>query len=281
MFKFWGTATIAIVATSLSFLAPSPASAQHAPVRTPDSVWHFDYDECDYEDNYDYNDPDCWYKGGLVVAELKDIVSQVHIGVNGGGAFGSSNIFFSDGNTNNFSTSGGLFGVQVGSNWLIQSSPAKFPNLPWKKQRVDFQPQFAIMAGLETDLDFGQVDGSTNTNCFVGCRTRIQAFGTARAILGLASNQFHGITPYLTGGLAYGEVRTSVGVAPTSEEWNAGWTFGGGLQKALSRKLIVKAEYLHADLGHVGCAATTCGPDASNHVTMDVFRAKLDYKIGK
>src|SRR5580700_2641859 len=131
MFKFWGTATIAIVATSLSFLAPSPASAQHAPVRTPDSGWHFDYDECDYEDNYDYNDPDCWYKGGLVVTELKQIVSQVHIGVNGGGAFGSSNIFFSDGNTDNFRTSGGLFGVQAGSNWLIQSAPDKFPDLPW------------------------------------------------------------------------------------------------------------------------------------------------------
>jgi outer membrane immunogenic protein len=281
MFKFWGTATIAIVAMSLPFLAPSRASAQRAPLIPPELVWHFDYDDCDYDNNFDYDDPDCWYRGSLLAVELKEIVREMHVGINGGGAFGSSNIFFSDGNTDNFSMSGGLFGVQAGSNWLIQSAPDKFPDLPWKKKRVDLQPQFAIMAGVETDFDFGRVDGSTSTNCFVGCGTRLEAFGTARVILGVASNQFHGFTPYLTGGLAYGEVRTSVGVAPTSEEWNTGWTFGGGLQKALSRKSMFKVEFLHADLGHVGCAATTCGPDASNRVTMNLFRAGLDFKLGK
>src|SRR3981081_727800 len=127
MFKFWGTATLAIVATGLSFLAPSRASA--GPTlelpSPPGLVWRFDYDECDYDDNVDYNDPDCWYRGRSALAELIEPLSEGHIGINGGGAIGSSNIFFSDGSTDNFRTSGGLFGVQAGSNWLIQSAPVK------------------------------------------------------------------------------------------------------------------------------------------------------------
>src|SRR5262249_46156128 len=60
---------------------------------------------------------------------------------------------------------------------------------------------------------------------------------------------------YVTGGLAYGNVKTDVsspGTSTTSysdSATKAGWTAGGGIEASLGGNWTAKAEYLYLDLG--------------------------------
>src|SRR5262249_61970349 len=64
---------------------------------------------------------------------------------------------------------------------------------------------------------------------------------------------------YVTGGLAYGNVKTDVtvsspGTSTTSysdSATKAGWTAGGGIEAFLGGNWTAKAEYLYLDLGTV------------------------------
>jgi len=163
-----------------------------------------------------------------------------------------------------FKSSGGFGGFQLGYNWQL--------NAAW-------------VAGLEADLDFGDVKGSGTSsniiNVFLlgavpGTATatdKVQWFGTARARLGfLVANE---LLVYATGGLAYGRVphdanyvssgSFSTGIAGTgfsylcvagtpcfagaSARVQTGWTAGAGAEWAVSNNLTFKLEYLYVDLG--------------------------------
>jgi outer membrane immunogenic protein len=87
--------------------------------------------------------------------------------------------------------------------------------------------------------------------------------------------------PFVTGGLAVGDIRaTAPGFAGASQT-NAGWTVGGGLEFALSNNWTAKAEYLHVDLGNMNCGFS-CGAPAGNNVSVreDVVRGGLNYRFG-
>src|SRR5690348_10241423 len=68
-----------------------------------------------------------------------------YIGINGGGGFGSSN-WDSTGSRN---VSGGLIGGTVGYNYQFGQ----------------------VVVGIEGDIDWSGIDGSTNTLCPLGCKT--------------------------------------------------------------------------------------------------------------
>jgi len=88
-------------------------------------------------------------------------------------------------------------------------------------------------------------------------RQDIEFFGTARARLG-----FMPVEPvllYVTGGLAYAEVKLSGSITnpacfgfcgpASTTDYQTGWTAGGGLEYAFAPNWSAKVEYLYYDLG--------------------------------
>src|SRR5579872_2576180 len=108
-----------------------------------------------------------------------------YIGINGGGAFGTSS--WSDPNdvpTGNFSTSGALVGGTLGGNYQLGS----------------------FVLGVEGDGDWSNVRGTTfNTSCaVVGCTTKSDWLATVRGRAGWAWDR---VLFYGTGGAAFANVQ--------------------------------------------------------------------------
>ncbi len=177
-----------------------------------------------------------------------------YLGLNGGGGWGRS---FWDAQSDRINTSGGLVGGTAGYNWQLGKA----------------------VVGVEGDIDWANLKGTAaSTLCPAGCSTSDSWLGTARGRLGYSIG---GVLPYVTGGLAVGDIAAATPGFPGATSTNAGWTAGGGLEFALPGNWSAKAEYLHVDLGKFNCG-TACGAAANDNVSMhdDVFRAGVNYRFG-
>ncbi len=178
----------------------------------------------------------------------------LYVGLNAGYGWGTSSW---DGvSTGNFDVNGGLIGGTIGYNWQFGQT----------------------VLGIEADLDWSGIDGSTSAGACAGlpCRTQNDWLSTVRGRVGYAADRW---MPYLTGGLALGNIKATnpgfVGVDTT----RAGWTLGAGLEFALAGNWTAKAEYLYVDLGSTGCT-TPCGLAANNvSFTTNIFRGGLNYRF--
>ena len=185
-----------------------------------------------------------------------------YAGLNGGYAFGRSS--WSDpvtgADSGRFSTGGGSLGGQFGYNW--QTGP--------------------LVLGIETDVNWMNVKGSTagaGGVCAADgggqCQTQQSWVGTTRARVGYAFERW---LPYVTGGVAYGNIQAVQSTGTTTNS-NVGWTAGGGLEYGFDRNWSVKAEYLHIDLGtatFMGAASGTA--TLAVPVTDDLVRAGINYR---
>jgi outer membrane immunogenic protein len=179
--------------------------------------------------------------------------SGFYIGANGGGGWGHS---WWSGQSTGVNLSGGQVGGTAGYNWQYGNA----------------------VLGLEGDLDWSNLSGTSNSSACPGCSTSDTWLSTVRGRAGYA---FGGVMPYLTGGLAVGDIKaTAPGFAGASTT-NAGWTVGGGLEVALPGNWTAKAEYLYVDLGKLNCGAS-CGVTPTDNVSMhdNVVRAGLNYHFG-
>ncbi len=181
-----------------------------------------------------------------------------YAGLNGGGAWGTSSwtTTATGTSTGDFDPSGGMIGATLGYNWQ----------------------QGATVLGLETDLDWSRIRGSTGLNCPSGsCETTNSYFGTLRGRLGYAWNR---VLPYVTGGLAYGNVKYGDGLGSGSTA-KAGWTIGGGMEFAMSGPWSAKIEYLYADLGTASCGTGVCAAASPVDVkfTASVLRGGINYRF--
>jgi outer membrane immunogenic protein len=172
----------------------------------------------------------------------------LYAGINGGAGWGRSS-FSAPVATGNFNTSGGQIGGTLGYNWQVNNA----------------------VFGLETDLDWSNVKGSTACGAGLTCETKNTWLGTARGRVGYAFDRF---LPYFTGGLAYGGVKNSISGLGDSTTTKAGWTLGGGLEAAIAGPWTAKVEYLYADLGR---ASAPAGSDASTKT--NIVRAGLNYRF--
>src|SRR5262245_6326843 len=166
---------------------------------------------------------------------------------------------------NNFSTTklspaGFIGGGQVGYKW-------------------QWTPSWVV--GVETDFQGSlQKDTSCSFVCFsdqINTSQKLTWFGTTRGVLGWAQGSH---LWYVTGGLAYGKVRSESeefevdlesppnGAVVTSGRALAiktGWTVGGGVETRLwNSNWSAKLEYLYMDLGRTSydLIATALSPDA-------------------
>jgi outer membrane immunogenic protein len=256
-----------------------------------DYTWEFDDDWCDPDNEANWDDDDCFYKQRLRrdhdTGRYYPVswVVEFYAGINAQAGWGASNIFFPDGATGNFGTSGGMGGVTFGANWLIpfpsQGQVSRGSSEPWKNHSMaaamQHSPNWALLLGIKGDIDFGGMSGSPSMNC-ASCQTSNTTLGTVRGVVGLASNQLHGFTPYVTAGLAYGNVRTTVG-GLSNTDWKAGYAVGLGTTKALGHDWQLNLEYLHVDLGDASCAPA-CGPTGTARFSENAFRVGFNRRFG-
>ena len=144
------------------------------------------------------------------------------------------------------SSSGGLIGGTLGYN--LQSGP-----LVW---------------GIEGDLDWTRIRGSSAIN-----ETSNRWLSTVRGRLGYAMGATGSVMPYITGGVAFGDINNAVGAA-SSRTSKTGYALGGGIEAALTGPWTAKVEYLYVDLGN----GPTVGAVTSDFHT-NIVRAGLNYRF--
>ncbi len=177
--------------------------------------------------------------------------SGFYLGVNGGGGWGSS----AWDSTGSFNVSGGLVGGTIGYNY--QFGQAVF--------------------GVEGDIDWSGIKGTTNNFCLAGCTTSNTWLSTVRGRLGYAADRF---MPYVTAGGAFGNVQASTPGFAGGSSTQAGWTVGAGLEFAIAGNWTAKAEYLYVDLGKFNCGIT-CGAAFTDNVsfTANIVRGGINYRF--
>ena len=175
-----------------------------------------------------------------------------YIGINGGGGFGRSDW---DSIGSSFDVSGGLVGGTVGYNYQFGQA----------------------VVGVEGDIDWADINGTTNTACPFGCKTTDNWLSTVRGRLGYAADRF---MPFITGGAAFGDIRASTPGFAGASNTEAGWTVGAGLEFAIAGNWTAKAEYLYVDLGKVNCGIS-CGAAVTDNVsfTSNIVRAGVNYRF--
>jgi outer membrane immunogenic protein len=176
--------------------------------------------------------------------------SGFYLGVNGGGAWGRSSWT----TTSGFDTSGGFVGGTIGYNYQVEQA----------------------VFGIEGDIDWADINGSVSVAGCPGCKTKDNWLSTVRGRLGYAADRF---MPYVTGGLAVGDIQASLPGFAGGSATNVGWTAGGGIEFAIAGHWTAKAEYLYVDLGHFSCGIA-CGATTQN-VSFDanLFRGGINYRF--
>ena len=235
-----------------------------------------------------------------------------YVGVNLGYGFGGSNTLtgtdfylgnypatvpginttFNGGGSN---LSGILGGAQIGYNWQMGR----------------------LVAGLEADIQGAGLKSSNFAGPLPGNPTlgfipfftaasvsqKVDWFGTLRGRLGFT------VTPtllaYVTGGLAYGNVKNSLtytAVFPavagalftgtnSASSGRIGWTLGAGAEYAFASNWTMKLEYLYTDLGNSSVSTVTAfgpaipvqplfAPVVTRRTAFHTVRAGLNYKFG-
>jgi outer membrane immunogenic protein len=217
-----------------------------------------------------------------------------YVGLNLGGSWGRSSTYYTGTGLGfvPFTTSqhmdGVLGGGQVGYNWQFNKS--------W-------------VVGVEADFQGTGQRGTATLPpvnvliCGAACTSittsgtlaqKLPWFGTVRARLGVEPSSNWLL--YVTGGLAYAQVRSTAAImatvaAPggtatfaTSSTVNndrAGWTVGVGSEWMFAKQWSAKAEYLYMDYGHLTDGFVGVGGIATlgiiSHVTDNVLRAGVNY----
>ena len=179
--------------------------------------------------------------------------SGFYLGINGGGAWGSSSWT----TTSSFDTTGGFVGGTIGYNYQVEQA----------------------VLGIEADIDWADISGSTSVlGCpSTSCKTSDDWLSTVRGRLGYAADRF---MPYVTGGLAVGDIKGSLPGFAGGTGTNVGWTAGGGIEFAIAGHWTAKAEYLYVDLGHFSCG-TACGGAPTQNVsfTANLLRGGINYRF--
>jgi outer membrane immunogenic protein len=159
-----------------------------------------------------------------------------YVGINGGYGWGNSN-WSSAVTTGSPKPKGGLLGATVGYN--MQTGV-------W-------------VWGLEGDFDASWIKGTDNAGtglcAGVGCETRNSWLATARGRVGYSFDRW---LPFITGGLAFGDVKMTPNIGLSETKTKTGWALGAGVEYAFMGAWSLKGEYLYADLGKASCSAATC-----------------------
>lgn len=160
---------------------------------------------------------------------------------------------------------GGLAGATLGFNWQ----------------------QGAWVFGLEGDYSWAGISGSSPV-CGAGtatphpCGTRLDALGTFRGRIGYAVGPSGSVLPYLTGGLAVGNVQAWDNLTPSEGSgFRTGWSAGAGVEARIAPQWMAKLEYLHVDLGHSNLFDVVPLVPETVSLRADIIRIGLNHRFGE
>jgi outer membrane immunogenic protein len=179
-----------------------------------------------------------------------------YLGINGGWGWGESR-FRGPPSTGRLESSGGLVGGTAGYNWQVNQ----------------------IVWGAEGDIDWADIRPDGRCRGGAICEARSEWLSTIRGRIGYAA--WDRFLPYITGGLALGDVSARVtGFPGHSSDTRAGFAVGGGVEYAFYGQWTAKVEYLFVDLGHTACG-TRCGTLGPDHVEFkeNIVRGGLNYRF--
>ncbi len=166
--------------------------------------------------------------------------------------------------------------------------------------QLGYNYQFGnLVLGLETDMQWSDIKASHQATTvasaasgytYADIRHGINWFGTTRGRLGYA---FGRVMPYVTGGVAYGEVeargvQAAAGalISGARTETTVGWAAGAGAEVAVTDNVTARAEYVYVELPGVSgpaAAITPIGPLAGSFSTgalgAHIFRGGANWKF--
>jgi outer membrane immunogenic protein len=167
-----------------------------------------------------------------------------------------------------FNWSGMYIGAAVGYGWSDpEVSFDAFPNASVEYDLdgfvggiyagYNYQMPNNIVVGVEADINYSDIDGDGDAlqggvvNPGFGGTARIEWQGSVRGRIGYA---FDRILPYFTVGVAFGEIEENFFNVPTTatatfSDTFTGWTAGGGLEYAVTDKIMLRGEYRYTDFG--------------------------------
>ncbi len=155
-----------------------------------------------------------------------------------------------------------------------------------------------VVVGVEADFEGTGIGSGGALSSFasgfpfgyaqnVNVNSQLNYLGTVRGRLGYA---FDRILVYGTGGFAYGDVTASVSapannIATTSSQFHTGYVFGGGIEVAVTNNVLLRAEYLRAELNEKTVSQgaipwTGFNYNVTQRPDVNIVRAGLDYKFG-
>jgi opacity protein-like surface antigen len=143
------------------------------------------------------------------------------------------------------------------------------------------RPNYSIVY-LSTDPN---ISGSSNT-CGAtspsphACGTKLDSLGTFRGRIGYAMGATGNWLPYVTGGLAVGELNAWDSLFPASgSDFRAGWTVGGGVEVGITRNWTAKIEYLYVDLGSQQMFNIVPGVPETVSFTANIIHGGINYRF--
>ncbi len=195
------------------------------------------------------------YKAPIYVSSFS--WTGFYVGINGGYGWGKSNWSNAAISTGDFNLKGALIGATLGYNLQTGS----------------------FVWGLEADADASFIKGSATTAGVcgaAGCETRNRWLATGRGRIGYAWDRF---LPYITGGVAFGDVKMTTGTGASENKTKVGYALGGGVEYAFMGPWSAKIEYLYADLGKATCGAATCGLDTDVKFKAHIAKLGVNYRF--
>jgi outer membrane immunogenic protein len=251
-----------------------------------------------------------WYAGVNAGASFGNVKSDFNVAPVSGLFFGGKNLVTPNlGFSDRTYPSGFIGGGQIGYNWqysplIVLGLEADFQGALEKDSANLSNPFSATTTGGESSIT---VTGTSVTNY----TTNIDWFGTVRGRIGYVWGNGE-VMSYLTGGLAYGEVKihgtnTVSGFSGTTPEFsitqtfghshvNTGWVVGYGTEGHLPLmpgNWTYKVEGLYMDLGHLDTTGVTSGVFTASgltglagggmtthsHFTDGILRGGLNYRF--
>ncbi|MFC4623871.1 outer membrane protein [Daeguia caeni] len=163
-----------------------------------------------------------------------------------------------------FTWTGGYVGGQVGYGWgrsKIGSDDATFKVDPdgflmGIYGGYNYDLGNSIVVGVDADLTHNWMKKSehfSNQSLSADVESKLRWSGAARARVGVAVDR---MLPYVAGGLALGNVKSSATIVKgsdtviaTKSDTQTGWTLGAGIDYAATDNIIVRGEYRYTDYG--------------------------------
>lgn len=148
-----------------------------------------------------------------------------------------------------------------------------------------------VVLGIEGDWAWTDISGTAGSTASFGCggtngcRTEVNSIGTVRARLGWAIDR---ILPYVTAGIAWADIKGSIGnpVLASGSKTKSAFVWGLGVEFAITQQWTAKVEYLRSDFGgfvYDTAAVPACGLPAPGcsveDVDLNLVRLGLNYKF--